>query len=174
VSDARFTLASEAATVALGSALAGAATPGLTIYLSGELGAGKTTLTRGIAQGLGHLGAVKSPTYTLVEPYEQLAIPLYHFDLYRLGDAQELEYLGVRDYFSGRALLVVEWPGRGAGVLPSPDLHLHLAVRGTGRELALEALSDAGQRCLDRLKENTTMGDTPLSTTESTSESTSQ
>lgn len=166
MSRVRFTLASEAATMALGSALGGAATPGLTVYLSGELGAGKTTLTRGIARGLGHVGAVKSPTYTLVEPYEQLAIPLYHFDLYRLADAQELEYLGVRDYFAGRALLVVEWPERGAGVLPPPDLHLHLAVRGAGRELELEALSDAGRRCLDRLRESTAMGDTSLSTSQ--------
>jgi tRNA threonylcarbamoyladenosine biosynthesis protein TsaE len=166
VSRVRFTLASEAATIALGSALAGVAVPGLTVYLSGELGAGKTTLTRGIARGLGHAGAVKSPTYTLVEPYEQLTIPLYHFDLYRVADPQELEYLGVRDYFAGRALLVVEWPGRGAGVLPSPDLHLHLAVRGTARELELEALSQAGERCLGRLKESTAMGDTPLSTSQ--------
>lgn len=117
--------------------------PGLLITLAGELGAGKTTFTRGVARGLGHRGAVKSPTYTLVEPYRELRIPLYHFDLYRLGDPEELEYLGIRDYFDGHALCVVEWPERGAGVLPEADLAVSLSVLPGGRELCLESRSPA-------------------------------
>lgn len=151
--ESRRFLACEEDVVAFGSALAAAARPGLVLHLSGELGAGKTTLTRGIARGLGHRGAVKSPTYTLVEPYERLAIPLYHFDLYRLGDPGELEFLGLRDYFSGNALVVVEWPQRGAGALPPADLALTLTVRPDGRQALMHAGTEAGEAWLDRLAE---------------------
>ena len=125
--------------------------PGVSLYLSGELGAGKTTLTRGIARGLGHAGAVKSPTYTLVEPYLDLDKPLYHFDLYRLGDPEELEFMGIRDYFDSAALLVLEWPERGGAFLPVPDLEISIEVDGGARRLHITANTAAGQECLTRL-----------------------
>jgi tRNA threonylcarbamoyladenosine biosynthesis protein TsaE len=117
----------EAATVAAGKALGAQLRAGMTVFLEGTLGAGKTTITRGILQAFGHSGAVKSPTYTLVEPYDQLSPILYHFDLYRLGDPEELEYMGIRDYFSEQAICLVEWAERGEGVLPEPDVILSLA-----------------------------------------------
>ncbi len=133
------TLADEAATVALGARLAQALVPGLLVTLSGELGTGKTTLSRGIVQGLGHRGAVKSPTYTLVEPYEHTRPPVYHVDLYRLGDPEELELLGFRDYLGGDCLCLVEWPERGGGFLPAADLAITMTAQGDGRRVTLEA-----------------------------------
>jgi len=134
-----FTLADEAATVALGERLAAALVPGLLVTLSGDLGAGKTTLSRGMVQGLGHRGAVKSPTYTLVEPYEHTRFPVYHFDLYRLADPEEIELLGFRDYLAGDCLCLVEWPERGGGFLPAADLAITMAAQGDGRRVTLEA-----------------------------------
>ncbi|WP_439107375.1 tRNA (adenosine(37)-N6)-threonylcarbamoyltransferase complex ATPase subunit type 1 TsaE [Congregibacter sp.] len=145
-------VATEADMVSLGESLAQQLPEGATLYLHGELGAGKTTLTRGIARGLGHRGAVKSPTYTVVEPYEDLEKPLYHFDLYRLGDPEELEYLGIRDYFDTRALVVVEWPERGGDFLPRPDLEIRLTVDGSGRALQMTSHSLKGRACLAALE----------------------
>src|SRR5690554_5948445 len=112
----RLFLVGEAETVKLGAELARLAqtsAQGLTVFLEGDLGMGKTTLSRGVMRGLGHEGAVKSPTYTLVEPYEDLDPPVYHFDLYRLVDPEELEYMGIRDYFASRSFRLIEWPERG-------------------------------------------------------------
>lgn len=137
-------LPDETAQLAFGAALAGALAarpPGRCglVTLSGDLGAGKTTLVRGLLRGLGHVGPVRSPTFTLLEPYEHLTPPVYHLDLYRVGDAEELEYLGLADLLTGDALLLVEWPERGAGVLPAADLAIRIAHAGSGRRLDLTA-----------------------------------
>ena len=118
------------------------------IHLRGQLGAGKTTLVRGLARALGIEGPIKSPTYTLVEPYESGAIKLYHFDLYRLGDGEELEYLGARDAFAEAALCVIEWPERGGDWLPEPDLHIGLSIAGTGRDAQIQARTSKGKTLL--------------------------
>jgi tRNA threonylcarbamoyladenosine biosynthesis protein TsaE len=136
--------ADEAAMVALGAALAGALQPGLVVYLEGDLGMGKTTFSRGLIQGLGHRGAVKSPTYTLVEPYQLGELELFHFDLYRLGNAEELEFMGVRDYFRPDAVCLVEWPGRGRGVLPPADIRITIEPAGAGRRLEVNAATAVG------------------------------
>ncbi len=115
-----------------------------TIFLEGNLGAGKTTLSRGIIRGLGHMGAVKSPTFTLVEPYEIGTVRAFHFDLYRLVDPEELEFLGIRDYFEGDALCLIEWPQKGAGFLPKPDLTITISAALAGRSLLIEPQTERG------------------------------
>ncbi|MDQ2076373.1 tRNA (adenosine(37)-N6)-threonylcarbamoyltransferase complex ATPase subunit type 1 TsaE [Marinimicrobium sp. ABcell2] len=147
-------LADEAATVALGQAIGQAlkARPeAFTIFLEGDLGAGKTTLCRGLLQAFGHSGAVKSPTYTLVELYELADRRIHHFDLYRLGDPEELEYMGIRDYFGPGHICVLEWPERGTGVLPAADLRVKVTTSGPGRRAQLSADSSAGQSLINEL-----------------------
>ena len=144
--------ADEDAMVACGARLAAAARPSLVIFLDGELGMGKTTLSRGFIRALGHAGAVKSPTYTLVEPYQLGAQPLYHFDLYRLGDPGELEFMGIRDYFGDGAICLVEWPQRGEGALPRADISIKIEREGCGRRLLLRADTDLGKAVLAQMQ----------------------
>lgn len=144
-------LDSAAATEALGARLAKALTPGCVLYLRGDLGAGKTTLARGLLRGLGHRGTVKSPTFTLVEPYQLEEWRLFHWDLYRLTDPEELEYLGLRDQLDGEAVLLIEWPERGRGELPAADLDVALSYSGEARNCRVEARSPTGQAMLARL-----------------------
>ena len=149
-------LAEEAATLALGASLARALAPGLTIYLHGDLGAGKTALTRALLHAAGHVGTVKSPTYTLSEPYQvQLdgrTVAVIHFDLYRMGSAEEFLDAGFREDFNGDNICIVEWPEKADGVLPPADIDLYLTVAGVGRDVELQASTALGTSCLQRLK----------------------
>lgn len=135
----------------LAQGIAATVADGLTLFLYGELGAGKTTLTRGLLRALGIRSTVKSPTYTLVEPYRAAAANVYHFDLYRLKDPVELEYAGYREYFAPGNLCIVEWPEHGAGILPDADIALrfeHLGERH--RTVELRAVSARGRDLLRR------------------------
>ena len=145
----------EAGTLALGAAMARTLAPGLVIFLHGELGAGKTALARAMLHAAGHLGHVKSPTYTLVEPYTVtvagVTLEIRHFDLYRLSGGEEFLEAGFRDEFDGRRVCIVEWPEKAGSMLQTPDIAVHLNVVGEGREVELNALSDLGIECLERL-----------------------
>lgn len=150
------TLKDEAATVAFGHKIAISISDHisgpLAIYLYGDLGAGKTTLTRGIVTGFGFNGRVKSPTYTLVEPYELAQRTIYHFDLYRLGDPEELEFMGIRDYFTDNALCVIEWPQQGEGFLPTADISVNLMYVEQHRQIKLTSSTPQGEKLLNLLK----------------------
>ena len=135
---------------ALGARLAAQCLPGIRIHLAGELAAGKTTFARGYLHGLGHTGAVKSPTFTLVESYALTDRTVHHFDLYRLA-AGELEFIGIEDYFEPEADCLIEWAERGAPVLPTPDLSLSLRVVDAGREVQIESLTAGGDRIVSIL-----------------------
>jgi len=148
-------LPDEDATLAFGAALAHALAPGLTIYLVGDLGAGKTTLTRGVLRGLGYTGKVKSPTYNLVELYNVSRLYLYHFDFYRFADPQEWEDAGFREYFNADSVCLVEWPEKAGEFLPAPDLRIELVVEQSGRSLQVHAATEAGKQCLARLNSAT-------------------
>jgi tRNA threonylcarbamoyladenosine biosynthesis protein TsaE len=136
---------------ALGARLATASEPGLVVFLSGALGVGKTTLTRGFLRALGHQGPVKSPTYTLVEPYQLSAMSVYHFDFYRVCDPEELELVGVRDYFDRTSTCLVEWPERAAARLPQADMQAVIEYDYAGRRVTLTAPTAMGVRVLIRL-----------------------
>jgi tRNA threonylcarbamoyladenosine biosynthesis protein TsaE len=144
-------LPDEAATLALGAALARGIAPGRVLHLRGELGAGKTTVARGLLRALGYEGRVKSPTYALVELYPLSSLNLYHFDFYRFKNREEWLSSGFRDYFNPDSACIVEWPERANGLLPPPDLSVALEFDGTGRRAILEAASPAGEAWLSPL-----------------------
>ena len=137
---------------ALGARLAAKLGKVRLVYVHGPLGAGKTTLVRGLLRALGHVGAVKSPTFTLVEPYELGGLPIYHFDLYRLNDPEELEFLGMRDYLHGKGVCVVEWAERAQGVLPAPDIDVMIQATEKGRMVRIAAHTDSGNVLLNALR----------------------
>lgn len=149
-------LADEAATLAFGAHLAGSIEPGLTVYLHGDLGAGKTTLVRGLVHALGYPGKVKSPTYNLVESYpiqfKKHAFNLYHFDLYRFNDDEEWEAAGFRDYFNAESVCLIEWPEKASHVLPLPDINLTFTILNNSRRITTEATTAKGRQYLARMK----------------------
>jgi tRNA threonylcarbamoyladenosine biosynthesis protein TsaE len=124
----------------------------LLILLNGDLGAGKTTLSRGILYGLGHRGSVKSPTYTLVEPYDLQIGKVFHFDLYRLVDPEELYDIGFNDYLTESQLCMIEWPDKGGSLLPKADISLQINSNGTGRQVILTAQTSLGSQCVNELR----------------------
>jgi tRNA threonylcarbamoyladenosine biosynthesis protein TsaE len=144
-------LPDEAATLALGAALAACLEPGLAIHLRGELGAGKTTLVRGVLRALGHTGPVKSPTYALVELYNLSRLDLHHFDFYRFNDPREWIDAGFRESFNGQVVNLVEWPERAGGLLPPADVEIELEPSGCARNASLRSSSRIGTKCLEQL-----------------------
>ena len=145
-------LPAEADTLALGAALSPHLAPGMVVYLSGVLGAGKTTLVRGILRGLGHPGRVKSPSFALVELYNLSRLYLYHFDFYRFTDPRELGEAGFRECFNPESVCLVEWPGKAAGALPAADLKIRIRVAGSGRRVEVQADTETGRLCLKRFE----------------------
>jgi tRNA threonylcarbamoyladenosine biosynthesis protein TsaE len=144
-------LADESATVTLAQRLAARLRPGMVIYLHGDLGAGKTTLVRGVLNALGHTGRVKSPTYTLVEPYHIAGLDLRHFDLYRLHDEEEWEAAGFRDEFDGHNIFFIEWPEHARGLIPQADLKIGFEILEQGRNVEIQAHTPTGRECLKQL-----------------------
>ncbi len=127
----------EAAMLTFATQLAKTISAPYVIYLQGDLGAGKTTLTRGLLTAWGHQGVVKSPTFTLVEPYQLEKCSVYHFDLYRVNDPEELELIGIRDYFAGNAICIIEWPEKAQSLLPKPDLIITIEIDAEQRKISM-------------------------------------
>jgi tRNA threonylcarbamoyladenosine biosynthesis protein TsaE len=150
--DITLELNDEAATLACGARFTNILLPGLNIYLHGDLGAGKTTFVRGVLSGLGHIGKVKSPTYTLIESYSFTNFNIYHFDLYRFIDEEEWDAAGFREYFNPQSICMIEWPEKAAQVLPQPDIHVQLSLFNLGstmgRTIQFSAGSPLGMQCL--------------------------
>jgi tRNA threonylcarbamoyladenosine biosynthesis protein TsaE len=149
--DASWDLPDEAATIALGTRVAAAMHEGAVVYLHGPLGAGKTSLARALLTALGVGERIKSPTYSLIEGYQAPAMPAWHLDLYRIADPGELEWLGLDALADPAALVLVEWPERGAGALPAADLALHMDYAGAGRRAAAQVFTARGRRLLERM-----------------------
>lgn len=133
-----FYIDDEQAMQALGESFSKKLSGGMTLHLSGELGAGKTTFVRGVLRGLGYSGAVKSPTFTLVESYNLNSKPVYHMDFYRVDDPQELELIGIRDYLDGERLCLIEWPARAGTLLPEPDVNIQIKDQEPGRKVLVK------------------------------------
>lgn len=152
--DITLTLPNEQATLNAGACFAKNIQAGINVYLHGDLGAGKTTFVRGMLNGLGFSGKVKSPTYTLVEPYQlkiqNALVDFYHFDLYRFADEEEWEAAGFREYFNVHSVCLVEWPNKAGSLIPQADIDIYLSLAGEGRTLQLKANTTAGKQCLDR------------------------
>lgn len=145
------TIPAESDMLIFAAQMARAMEEGVIIFLHGPLGAGKTTFTRGFLRGRGYEGKVKSPTYTLVEPYEMEGHHIFHFDFYRLYDPNELQYIGIEEYFSSSSICLIEWPEKGFPLLPEPDLVCYFAFAGQGREIRIEAHSLRGEEILTKL-----------------------
>lgn len=141
----------ENATVELATRLAVQLKPGMVIYLHGNLGAGKTTLVRGVLNSLGYTGRVKSPTYTLVESYRIAGLDLRHFDLYRLHDKEEWEAAGFRDEFDGSGIFFIEWPERASGFIPQADIEIVFEILPRGRKVEILGYSPTGRECLKQI-----------------------
>lgn len=146
-------LPDEASTLAFGARFYRALAPGCLVFLQGNLGAGKTTFVRGCLRAAGHQGPVKSPTFTLVEEYGLEGRSVFHFDLYRLNDPEELEWMGMRDYLGPDSICFIEWPERGEGGLPAADVEVSIAIEGPSRSAALRACSEAGEKILRALED---------------------
>lgn len=144
-------LPDESATSRFAVRLASIITPGMLIYLRGDLGAGKTTLVRALLSALGYEGRVKSPTYTLLEQYQTTGLSLRHFDLYRFQDPFEWESAGFNDEFNGRNICLVEWPEKAEGLIPEADLEIIFDIMPDGRKIELRANSNTGRECLKKL-----------------------
>ncbi|MDF2866981.1 MAG: tsaE [Gammaproteobacteria bacterium] len=151
ITQLEYFLLDEQATLKMGEGLAQVCSVPCIIFLQGQLGMGKTTLTRGFIQGLGVRGTVKSPTFTLVEPYDLVDKQVFHFDLYRMNEPEELEYIGIRDYFAQNSICLIEWPERGQGILPAADLICQLSLHSAGRLLNLYAHTELGNSILQKL-----------------------
>lgn len=136
---------------ALGQKLASASPPGSKLFLQGELGTGKTTLSRGFLNELGYEGIVKSPTYTLIEPYQFGDLAVFHFDLYRLSNAEELETIGIRDYFAGTAICLVEWPEKGMPYIGEADVHIYIRYEDEERHVLFETKTRRGNEIISFL-----------------------
>lgn len=146
-----FYLSTEEDTQQIGAKVAQALHGGAVIFLQGQLGAGKTTFVRGFLRGLGYTGKVKSPSYALVEPYELADRSIYHFDFYRLADANELEHIGLEEYFFAAAICLIEWPEKAFPLLPEPDLICEFEMEASGRSLQLIGVTQNGVKILERL-----------------------
>lgn len=146
-----FFLAEESATVALAQRLAVRLKPGMVIYLHGNLGSGKTTLVRGVLNALGHAGRVKSPTYSLIEPYHTSELDLRHFDLYRLHNEEEWEAAGFREEFDGHNIFFIEWPEKALSLIPQADMEICFEILARGRNVEIHANTEMGRQCLEQL-----------------------
>jgi tRNA threonylcarbamoyladenosine biosynthesis protein TsaE len=146
--DSNYDLKDESETLRLAESMASHLFPGMNLYLKGELGSGKTTFVRGALRGLGYQDKVKSPTYTLVEPYSLEKFTIYHFDLYRFKDETEWDDAGFREYFNNTSICLVEWPEKVGHILPKPDISIELSHTPYGRHLHLISYTSIGTECL--------------------------